>query len=74
MPETVVATPKARVASPAQSDSSGTSIASDRCQALCDQGESREIPKRWTPSASKAGFLSRRRRSSFVQVGDQSQR
>jgi hypothetical protein len=32
------------------------------------------MPNTWTPSASNAGRLSRRRRSSLVQVGDQSQR
>jgi hypothetical protein len=74
MPQTVVSTPKPRVASPSQSDRSGTSTASDCRHAACDHGESREMPKRWTPSASKAGRLSRRSRSSFVQVGDQSQR
>jgi hypothetical protein len=74
MPQTAVATPKPRVASPFQSESSGSSTDSDCFQASCDHGESREMPKMWTPSASKAGRLSRRRRSSFVQVGDQSQR
>ena len=74
MPQTVVPTPNPFVASPPQSDSSGRSIASDCRQASCDHGESREIPKTWTPSSSKAGRLSRRSRSSFVQVGDQSQR
>jgi hypothetical protein len=74
MPQTVVATPKPRAASPFQSESSGTSTESDCFQASCDHGESREMPNRWTPSASNADRLSRRRRSSFVQVGDQSQR
>ena len=74
MPHTVVETPKPRVASASQSDSNGTSIASDCRHAACDHGESLEIPKAWTPSASSSGRLSRRSRSSFVQVGDQSQR
>jgi hypothetical protein len=40
----------------------------------CDQGESREIARGRMPAASRSAFLSRRSSSSFVQVGDQSQR
>lgn len=45
MPQIVSAIPNPRVASPSQSESSGTSIASDCRHASCDQGESRETPK-----------------------------
>lgn len=42
--------------------------------ARCDQNESRETPNTRTPARSNSGRLSRRRRSSWVQVGDQSKR
>jgi len=65
-------TSKARVASPFQSERSGTSTPSVSAQARCDHGESREMPKGRIPAASRSSPLSRRRYSSFVQVGDQS--
>ena len=67
------ATPKPRVASPFQSDRSGTlSTPSVIAQEACDQGESREIANVRTPAATRSAPLSRRSSSSFVQPGDQS--
>ena len=65
-------TSKARVASPFQSDRSGTSTPSVSAQARCDHAESRDMPNGLIPAASRSSPLSRRRYSSFVQVGDQS--
>jgi hypothetical protein len=61
------------VASPDQSESNGTSTPRARAQAAWDQAESREIASGRTPAAVRSSPLSRRSRSSFVQVGDQSQ-
>jgi hypothetical protein len=72
MPSTSTETPKPLVASPFQSESSGISTPTEGAQAACDQGESREIAAIARPAASKSRLLSRRSRSSFVQVGDQS--
>ena len=75
MPPSSTATPKARAVSPFQSDRSGTSVTpSASAQARCDQTESREIASGRMPAAARSSLLSRRSRSSFVQVGDQSQR
>jgi len=65
-------TSKARVASPFQSDRSGTSTPRVSAHARCDHAESREMPNGLMPAASRSSPLSRRRYSSFVQVGDQS--
>jgi hypothetical protein len=66
--------PKARAASPFQSERSGTSTPSEFAQAACDQTESREIASGRIPAAPRSSPLSRRSLISFVQVGDQSQR
>src|SRR5687768_17653154 len=61
MPRIVVATPKPRVASPAQSESNGTSTESDRRHASWDHGESREHPKtdrKSTRLNSSHGYIS----------------
>jgi hypothetical protein len=73
MPRGSNATSKARVASPFQSEMSGTSTPSVSAHARCDHGESREIASARIPAAERSSLLSRRRCSSLVQVGDQSQ-
>jgi hypothetical protein len=45
---------------------------SARDHAACDHGESREIANARIPAAARSSLLSRRRYTSFVQVGDQS--
>ena len=72
IPSASKATSKARVASPFQSERSGTSTPSVSFHARCDQGESREIPNARIPAAARSSLLSRRRYISFVQPGDQS--
>jgi hypothetical protein len=72
MPEISAATPKSSVAAPDQSESNGTSTPSVSVQAACDQTESREIANGRMPAADSSSPLSRRSRSSLVQVGDQS--
>ena len=75
IPSGSIATPKARVTSPFQSERSGTpSVPSVPAQAACDHGESREIASGRTPASARSSLLSRRSRISFVQVGDQSKR
>ena len=67
--------PNARVASPFQSERSGTlSVPSVLDQASWHHGESREIASGRTPTVARSSLLSRRSTISFVQVGDQSQR
>ena len=66
--------PYSLASAPFQSEISGTSASSTSFQARCDQCESRETPNTRTPARSNSGLLSRRRRSSCVQVGDQSKR
>ena len=67
-------TPKPEAASPRRSDSSGTVSPrpSDSAHARCDHGESSEIPNGRMPAEARSALLSRRSRSSFAQVGDQS--
>ena len=72
MPETSRSTSRARITSPSQSVRSGTSTPSVSAHARCDQSESRERPNGRIPAAARSLPLSRRSRSSFVQVGDQS--
>jgi hypothetical protein len=74
MPSGSNETSKARVASPFQSERSGISTPSACDHARCDHGESREIANGRICAASRSSLLSRRRCSSFVQVGDQSWR
>ena len=66
--------PNRRASSPFQSERSGVSIPSTSFQARCEKDESRETPKTRTPAAANSGSLSRRSRSSCVQVRDQSKR
>jgi hypothetical protein len=66
--------PKARTASPFQSERRPKLRSSACVHATCVHGESREMPTGWTPAASKSALLSRRSSSSFVQVADQSNR
>jgi hypothetical protein len=68
------ATSKPRVASPFQSESSGSSRSSACSHAACVYGESREIGYGWMPRSVKSAPLSRRSSSSLVQVEDQSKR
>jgi hypothetical protein len=74
MPKSSSSTPNARVASPFQSESRGTSVPSELAHAACDQTESREIARGRTPTSARSSLLSRRSRISFVQVGEKSQR
>jgi hypothetical protein len=66
------ATSNARIASPFQSERSGTSTPRVCAHARCDHGESREIAYGRIPAPARSSLLSRRSSSSFVQVGDQS--
>ena len=66
--------PKAATASPLKSDRSGNVRSSVCDQAMCVQGESREIANGRTPTASNSALLSRRSSISLVQVEDQSKR
>ena len=66
--------PNASVASAFQSDSSGISRSSACFQAMCVQGESREIPNASTPASLSSALLSRRSSSSLVQVKEKSKR
>ena len=72
MPSGAKATSNARIASPFQSERSGTSTPSVCAHARCDQSESREIAYGRIPAAARSSPLSRRSTSSFVQVVDQS--
>jgi len=74
IPPSSTATPNTRAASPFQSESSGMSTPSVPAHAACDQTESREIASGRTPASPRSSLLSRRSSTSFVQVGDQSQR
>ena len=62
------------IASAFQSESSGKFRSSVWLQAMCVQGESREMPNTRTPARSNSALLSRRSSSSCVQVDDQSKR
>jgi hypothetical protein len=72
MPRGSKETSNALIASPFQSERSGTSTPSVCAHARCDHGESREIANGRIPAEARSSPLSRRRCSSFVQVGDQS--
>jgi len=67
--------PNPRTASAFQSDRNWISPRSSAwLQAVCVQGESREIAYGVTPAPSNSALLSRRSWSSFVQVDDQAKR
>ena len=73
-PRKSCATSKPLVASPFQSESSGTSMSSACAHAMWQYGESREMPYAVVPASSKSALLSRRSVSSSVQVPVQSKR